>query len=106
MNPSQGTLEIAEKLAFDPWSIPVEQRQKLMTEQATAQTRWLAVLTDLVEPPAPGPDFPAFLLDSPAFDRLRNAIHGASSTHDLDTATADELQRFVDCYRGYLTDES
>jgi len=102
MNPQHGTLQAAQKLTHDPWSLSLPERLDLLAEHAQAQHRWLQILVGLVEPPAPTSEFPAFLLATPPFARLRAAIANARSTHDLDTATADELQRFVDCYRNYL----
>ncbi len=86
----------------DPWSLPPAERRRLYTGSPAAQARWLPRLAALVEPPAPDDSFPAFLLEAPRFAALRAAIAKASRARDLDTATADELQRFVDLVRGYL----
>jgi len=59
-------------------------------------------LPALVEPPAPNSNFPAFLLETEPFAPLRRAIGDARTSAELDTATADQLQRFVDRYRDYL----
>ncbi len=65
-----------------------------------AQARWLPKVIDLVEPPTPGSDFPAFLLETTAFDGVRYAIEEAGDA--VDTATQDLVQHFVDQYRHYL----
>jgi hypothetical protein len=87
----------------DPWSLTLEQRRALRCAMAQEQRVWLPRLARMVEPPAPDEGFPAFLLELPRFLALRDAIGTAARRRDLDTATADELQRFVDCYRDYLT---
>jgi hypothetical protein len=87
----------------DPWSLAPDQRRELGRRLAQQQRTWLPRLATLVEPPAPDDGFPAFLLGLPRFAALREAVSAAASRRDLDTATADELQRFVDCYRDYLT---
>ena len=103
MSPSPSSIPAAVKLCHDPWSLGPDERLALRDALRESQSAWLRVLADLVEPPRPDGDFPAFLLDTPPFARLRDAIGSARSAADLDTATADELQRFVDRYRGYLT---
>jgi hypothetical protein len=55
----------------------------------------------LVEPPAPDDAFQAFLLALPPFSGLRARVGSARRASELDTATADELQRFVDLFRDY-----
>jgi len=91
-----------DKLRHDPWSLDLKERLGLLTMFATSQERWLRRLPDLVEPPTPTATFPAFLLDTEHFAWLADAIGTAGSSDDLDTATADQLQRFVDHYRDYL----
>jgi hypothetical protein len=96
---------LEDKLRDDPWSLDATERRLVLRLHQDGQNRWLDVLRTLVEPPAPAETFPAFLLDVTPFDRLRDAIGTARSPRDLDTATADELQRFVDHYRDYLAAE-
>lgn len=91
-----------EKLRDDPWALAPQERHGLLAEFADSQETWLRRLPDLVEPPTPDGSFPAFLLDTERFAALRAAIGTARCSAELDTATADELQRFVDCYRDYL----
>ena len=98
MPPTTITRSPIEKLHDDPWSLNAHERQALLAEMAPSQESWLRVLPDLVEPPAPTDAFPAFLLDTEPFGALRRAIGSATTAVDLDTATADELQRFVDRY--------
>lgn len=97
---------LPEELAADPWALDGATRRRLAHELAEAQAHWLARLTDLVEPPAPDASFPAFLIEAPQFASLRQAVGDARTARELDTATADQLQRFVDLYRDYLTDHS
>ena len=94
----------ADKLLDDPWSLTLPEREELLATRSDSQAKWMSLLPDLIEPPTPEPSFPAFLLDTEPFARLREAIGEAQSRRDLDTATADELQHFVDCYRSYLQD--
>ncbi len=87
----------------DPWALSLAERRDLARGFATAQTHWLPRLQTLVEPPLPRADFPAYLLALDAFARLRDAIGDARTRGDLDTGTADELQRFVDHYHHYAS---
>lgn len=89
-------------LEFDPWSLTPAERRRLRSALAAHQARWLPRIASLVEPPAPDPGFPAFLLETPPFHDLRDGIGSAWQLGDLDTATADRLQRFVDRYRDWL----
>jgi len=102
MHPPSVASSHEQKLLDDPWSLTMPERKTLLAALSDSQSRWMKLLPDLVEPPSPGPSFPAFLLDTAPFARLRRAIGDARSWRDLDTATADELQRFVDCYRDWL----
>jgi hypothetical protein len=92
-------VDLVARCAEDPWALTAGERSELLLVSAPAQVRWLPRLRALVEPPLPAPDFPAFLLDLPAYAHLRQAVAVARSSGDLDVATADELQRFVDHYR-------
>ena len=89
-------------LGFDPWSLTPAERRALRVAFQRQQSHWLPRLSRLVEPPLPNPSFPAFLLEMPPFADLRDGIGSATSIRDLDTATADRLQRFVDRYRDWL----
>jgi hypothetical protein len=86
----------------DPGSLGHAERHALAAVSGREQARWLPRLNALVEPPVLTETFPAFLLETPMFDHLRAAIAGARHPSDLDTATADELQHFVDRYRTWL----
>ena len=94
-------LPIPLALEQDPWTLAPQARQQLRDELTESQVHWLPRLRALVEPPAPDDVFPAFLLDTAPFARLREAVGAARCRGDLDTGTADELQRFVDLYRSY-----
>ena len=94
--------ELVSRMADDPWGLPLADRVRLAGQHASVQQTWLPRLRRLVEPPLPRDNFPAFLLELPAFARLRRSIGDATQIADLDVGTADELQRFVDRYRGYL----
>ena len=84
------------------WSLPRTERLALAEAQELAQAEWLPRLDALIEPPRLHDSFPAFLLESPAFEGLKQAMGDATHRRELDTATADELQHFVDRYRCYL----
>jgi len=101
MHPHSVLRSQEERLFDDPWSLTRPEREALRTERSASQAKWMSRLPELVEPPAPEASFPAFLLDTERFASLREAIGDARSRRELDTATADELQRFVDCYRDY-----
>jgi len=92
---------------WDPGSLGRAERHALAAAAGSEQATWLPRLNGLVEPPILSESFPAFLLETPMFENLRAAVAGARYRRDLDTATADELQYFVDRYRTWLlqTDE-
>lgn len=95
---------------WDPGALGRAERHALAAAAGAEQAAWLPrlnALNALIEPPIPTESFPAFLLETPMFENLRAAIAGARHLGDLDTATADELQHFVDRYRTWLlqTDE-
>jgi hypothetical protein len=94
--------DVMSRLAHDPWALSPTERGELARAQTAAQLHWLPRLRQLVEPPLPADTFPAFLLETPPFARLRRAIGESRQLTELDVGTADELQRFVDCYRDYL----
>ena len=107
-SPVLGAPELAPELSSelihdDAWALSSDRRHELARQMQAQQDHWLPRLRNLVEPPAPGPDFPAFLLATRPFAGLRAAIGGAQDLHELDVGTADQLQRFVDVYRDYLT---
>ncbi len=88
----------------DHWSLDPGQRQQFLLDNMASQQHWLHRLPTLVEPPFPGQDFPAFLLDTEPFAALGQSIRAAEQhKQQLDTATADALQRFVDLYQNYLS---
>ncbi|MGE3879117.1 MAG: hypothetical protein AB7I19_08675 [Planctomycetota bacterium] len=89
-------------LEFDPWSLTAAERRCLRSAFQREQARWLPRVATLVEPPAPAQSFPAFLLETAPFRDLRDGIGQAKKLSELDTATADRLQRFVDRYRDWL----
>lgn len=93
---------LIQLLEFDPWSLTVAERRELRQTLSDAQRTWLPRIAELVEPPPIDAGFPAFLLGTPAFADLASGVGDASARHELDTATADRLQRFVDRYRDYL----
>lgn len=98
--------DLIARAADDPWSLTESERWSLYSLHVEAQGRWLPRIRGLVEPPTPAASFPAFLLDLPPFQRLGQNIGDAATIADLDLATADELQHFVDRYRAYLSDVS
>ncbi len=92
---------------WDPGSLDRAERNALGAAAGPEQAAWLPRLNAMIEPPLLTQSFPAFLLETPMFKNLRAAVAGARQRRDLDTATADELQHFVDRYRTWLlqTDE-
>ena len=96
---------LLEALIDDPWSLTHEQRVRLLEGHRELQSAWLNRLQELVEPPRPGPDFPAFLLALPPFDHVVQAIGNAERLAEMDVATADLVQRFVDHFAHWLVSE-
>lgn len=94
---------LIQMLHDDPWSLNLEQRQAVAQGLADSHGEWLDRLATLVEPPAPNASFPAFLLGTGRYASLAAAIGTATHRRELDVSTADELQRFVDLYRDYMT---
>lgn len=95
--------DLLAHFADDPWALSLAERRELAHAANTSQERWLKRLRQLVEPPLPEGDFPAFLLDLPPFSRLHREVGDARRPGELATAVADELQRFADHYRDYLS---
>ena len=93
---------LLQQCGYDPWSLTTSERRQLAVEMYAEQSEWLPRLGRLTEPPSLEADFPAFLLCTPAFDELREAVGGATEATHLDTGTADLLQHFVDHYRSFL----
>lgn len=93
---------LLRRLADDPWSLPRDERERLRGALIASQRRWQVRLSDLVEPPSIDDTFPAFLLETPAFEHVRRAIGAARARAELDTAAADLVQRFADRYREYM----
>ncbi len=94
---------LAARLHEDPWALTLLERGQLAQSRTRSQALWLPRLRQLVEPPAPDRQFPAFLLDLAPFTRLRDDLGSAQHQTELDTGVADEVQRFVDHYRTWLT---
>lgn len=90
------------KLQDDPWSLTHRERRDVATALGRQQAFFNARIRELTEPPAIDDEFPGFLLESPRFAELAAQIRGAARREDLDTGSADELQRFVDHYRNYM----
>lgn len=102
-NPSERSLRDLESgLVDDPWSLTHAERRRIAEAQAKAQETWHRRLSELIEAPRLDPEFPAFLLATEPFAPLATAIGTAGSARDLDTATADTLEHFVERYRRYL----
>jgi len=89
-------------LPADVRALDLAQRQALRQQFDGAQRAWLPRLTQLVEPPPPAPDFPAFLLETAPFAALRQAIGNARQRAELSTAVREDVQCFVDAFRDYL----
>lgn len=86
----------------DPRALPLAERRALADRMANEQQAWLARLRNLVEPPAPDEDFPAFLLATPAFGDLSTRLGDAERRADLPTDVADELDWFAASFADYL----
>lgn len=96
----------AAVLPADPRSLDLAARHALRQRMEAAQRRWLPRLRELVEPPAPALDFPAFLLETPALAGLAARLGTATRRADLPTAVQDEVQRFVDAFADYLRSDA
>ena len=98
--------ELLRRAGQDPWSLDLDERRRLCLDMRPAQEAWLPLLKELAEPPEPNQDFPAFLLETSTFGQLRESIADQNQDPEqppnLDTATADTLQRFIDLFRHYM----
>ncbi len=97
---------LASRLADDPWALTHSERLELRASLGAAQVRWLTRLGNLIDPPAIDDSFPAYLLGTPPFSLIGQSIGEARNRHELDTGTADEVQRFVDHYRSYQAEST
>ncbi|MCA8948842.1 MAG: hypothetical protein KDE27_05025 [Planctomycetes bacterium] len=86
----------------DPRALSLAERRALAVHYAAEQRIWLRRLAALAEPPAPEPDFPAFLLATPAFRPLADRIGHAADRRALSTEVADEIDWFVVKFADYL----
>lgn len=102
MNHSRSSPAAVLGFPADPRSLDLGERAHWMQRLQSAQRAWAARLPDLVEPPAPAADFPAFLLETPAFLQLNRRIGEATAKAQLPVGVADELQHFVDAFRDYM----
>ena len=90
------------QLCADPFALPNAARLRLFGTLQDAQRSWLRRIVELVEPPRPDSTFPAFLLELPPFAPLARRIGTTAKRSELGTGVLDELQRFVDLFRGWL----
>ena len=95
---------LVARLPDDPWALSLAQRAQLAEAMRGEQATWLPRIRAFVEPPEPDAHFPAFLLALPRFVALARRIAAARARRDLDVGTLDELQRFVDLYRRWLSE--
>ena len=93
------------RICDDPFSLPNESRMQIFAAMREEQHRWLGRITRLVEPPVPDSTFPAFLLATPRYARLARELGAGSCRTEVGVGPLDELQRFVDLYRGWLEGE-
>jgi hypothetical protein len=85
----------------DPRSLPLHERRAFCDRMQPAQRNWQLRLRTLCEAPPP-PDFPCFLLATPALRGLAQRLAAHTHRRDLPTGLADELDRFVDAFADYL----
>jgi len=86
----------------DPRTLTLPERQQTRTRYASEQEQWLQKLRVLAEDPKPENDFPAFLLATAPFRDLAARLERAEARKDLSTASADELQWFLEVFADYL----
>jgi len=86
----------------DPRAITLQTRRATAAQMHAEQTRWLARLQKLVEPPQLENDFPAFLLATSHFADLGKRHGNVTERGKLPIAVADELDWFVNAFRDYL----
>lgn len=86
----------------DPRTLTLAERQQSKARYASEQDQWLQKLRVLAEAPEPEDDFPAFLLATAPFRDLAARLDRAESRKDLSTASADELQWFLEVFADYL----
>lgn len=99
------TLDTYDFLA-DPRALSLDERRAFADRLAAEQDSWLIRLGILAEGRKPDPDFPAFLLATPAFAGLAQAVGKAQHRAELQTGVADELDWFLERFANYLrTDE-
>lgn len=96
------TVDPNPPLPIDVRSLTLPERHAARHRLRAEQAFWLGRLRLLAEPPMPADDFPAFLLEAPAFAPLAGRIRTAHGRRDLPTGVADELDHFVVAYRNYL----
>jgi hypothetical protein len=102
---TETTESLIARLCDDPFSLPNASRMQIFAAMREQQQRWLGTITRLVEPPVPDSTFPAFLLAMPQHARLAQELEGVSCRGQAGVGALDELQRFVDLYRGWLEGE-
>lgn len=86
----------------DPRALSLDERRAAASRLHAAQTRWLARLQPLIEPPALDSDFPAFLLATEPFADLARRLGSARERAQMPLDVADELDWFVQAFRDYL----
>lgn len=86
----------------DPRTLTLAERRDARARYAHEQEQWLQKLRVLAEDPKPEDDFPAFLLATEPFRDLAARLDQANARKDLSTASADELQWFVEVFADYL----
>mgnify|MGYP001384884649 CR=1 FL=1 len=89
-------------IVANPRALPLDERRASKEHMADDQAHWLSRLAQLVEPPVPTDDFPAFLLATPTFAELAQRIGSAKKRADLTIETADELDWFMAKFADYL----
>lgn len=86
----------------DPRNLTLAERRDAQARYAQEQEQWLRKLRILAEEPKPEDDFPAFLLATAPFQDLAIRLNQAQQRKHLSTASADELQWFLEVFADYL----
>jgi len=97
----QATVDTYDFLA-DPRAITLQERRATAALQQRENNFWHTRLQQLSDGLVLAPDFPAYLLASPAFASLATALQRANTRLDLEPTVRDELDWFLVAFADYL----